>query len=188
MRRKSAMVQLMKMDGSKNHLDKMVKLYYLVWAKNDGSIYDRFLRHTTYQGYSGFLLINDDGELVGFTYGYTSLPGQYYHGLLEKELNPESKEQWLSNCFELVELAVHPSYRNQGLGKMLATKLVEGSGHKNAILTTQVTNDTARNMYEGLGWVAIKEPFFPDIQGEAFVIMGRKKGRPLILHNIKRFV
>lgn len=93
---------------------------------------------------------DDKSEVVGFSYGYTSLPGQYYNGLLEKEFSSTEQTKWLTDCFELVKLAVHPSYRKQGLGKMLITELLEGVGNKTALLTIQVNNNSARSLYESL--------------------------------------
>ena len=61
--------------------------------------------------------------MIGFAYGYASLPGQYYHELLARAFDREECDKWLRDCFEFVELAVHPSFRKQGLGRMLTLKL-----------------------------------------------------------------
>ncbi|MGE6256924.1 GNAT family N-acetyltransferase [Heyndrickxia sporothermodurans] len=92
------------------------------------------------------------------------MPGQYYNNLLEKDFHLEEKHKWLNHCFEFVEVAIHPSYRKQGLGK------------NTAILTTQVNNIAARSLYESLNWKVLKEPFFPSDKNNPFGIMGKELG------------
>lgn len=132
------------------------------------------LKHSDYEGFKGFFIKNEEENVVGFIYGYTSLPGQYYNTLLKKELTAEEQNVWLSDCFELVELAVHPDYRKQGFGRVLVKQLLECVENRTALLTTQVNNDSARNLYTKLGWRIIKEPFFPSNENTPFVIMGIK--------------
>lgn len=168
------MVQLSRIGGSTETIEKLANLYKEVWKSDDDSIKERFLRHATYEGYQGMMIVTDEDEVVGFSYGYTSLPGQYYHGLLAREFNSQEYETWLKDCFELVEVAVHPSHRRQGLGRLLVTKLLEGVNNRSSILTTQVHNEAARKLYESLGWVVLKEPFFPTEKKIPYVIMGKK--------------
>lgn len=148
-------------------------LYQKVWNQEDQSIINRVVRHSGYKGYRGFVAISEQGEVAGYAYGYFSQPGQYYHGLLSKAFNPEEYQKWLVDCFEFVELGVDPAFRNQGLGKQLVNRLLEGTGEKTAILTTQLDNGSARRLYESLGWDVIKEPFYPNDEGQPYVIMGR---------------
>ncbi|MFT4414579.1 N-acetyltransferase family protein [Fredinandcohnia humi] len=166
------MYDMKKIDCTHNMFRQMAALYQEVWDRNDNDILDRFYRHSNYEGYRGYIVINDIQQIIGFTYGYTSLPGQYYRGLLEKELNEEDTNTWLDNCFEFVELAVHPQFRKMGIGTGLATALLEGLPHKTAILTTQVWNDSARSLYKSLGWIEVKHTFLPDGK-TPYVIMGK---------------
>lgn len=154
-------------------MNQVADLYQQVWNKEDDAIRDRVLRHAGYDGYRGFVAISEQGEVAGYAYGYFSQPGQYYHGLLSKAFNPEDDQDWLEDCFEFVELGVHPSFRNQGLAKKLVTRLIDGVEHKNAVLTTQSNNAPARSLYENLGWTALNDTFYPN-GGESYVIMGKK--------------
>lgn len=151
-----------------NLLEKIDSLYREVW---NHSIKERLIKHASYEGFRGYVIISDDEEVLGFSYGYTSLPGQYYHELLSKELGPKEHEKWLADCFELVELAVHPSHRKKGLGKLLVNELLIGVDNKTSILTTQVNNHSARKLYEALGWFVVKEPFLPNVESSQYVIM-----------------
>jgi len=152
-------------------LKQIEQLYNNVWNQSIG---ERLKKHYTYEGYKGVALLNEVDELIGFAYGYTSLPGQYYHGLLSKALDPIEYEKWLSDCFEVVELAIDPTFRRQGHAKTLMTNLLEGTERKTAILTTQTDNLSARSLYESMGWINVKEPFYPGVPEKPFVIMGRQ--------------
>ena len=167
------MVSLRSLDGSMEMVDQIAKIYGLVWHTYDPSIREKFLRHSTYPGYRGFLLINDQDEPIGFSYGYISLPGQFYRGLLELSLEDEEIMKWLDDCFEFVELAIHPSHRKKGYGKLLLNKVLEGVNNKTAVLTTQVDNQPARTLYESFGWEVIKQPFTPFDENKPYVIMGK---------------
>ena len=160
--------------ASNEVLHQVSELYKEVWNNEHSSINERILRHSSYKGFRGFVILSKEDKLIGFSYGYTSLPGQFYHELLAKEFNSEEYHTWLQDCFEFVELAVHPSYRKQGLGKMLITKLLKDVENKTSILTTQVMNNSARSLYESLHWIVLKEPFYPGNSKQPYVIMGKE--------------
>lgn len=160
--------------ASNDVIQKVSELYKEVWYSEDHSIKERILKHSSYEGFRGFVILTEEDRAIGFSYGYTSLPGQFYHELLAKEFTSEEYQEWLQDCFEFVELAVHPLYRKQGLGKMLITKLVEGVDNSTTILTTQINNNSARSLYESLQWKILKEPFYPGNSKQPYVIMGKK--------------
>ncbi|EJV86608.1 hypothetical protein IG9_02720 [Bacillus cereus HuA2-9] len=85
----------------------------------------------------------------------------------------EQVDQWLEDCFEFVELAVHPEYRNECLGTKLHNELLEGILNRTSVLTTQIDNEKARSLYERLDWVNILEPFHPSKDDVPYVIMGK---------------
>lgn len=94
--------------------------------------------------------------------------------LLSKAFSPEGYQYWLADCFEFVELGVHPAFRNQGLANQLVIRLLEGVEHKTAVLTTQHNNGHARSLYESLGWTVLNNAFYPNGDKEPYVIMGKK--------------
>ena len=154
-------------------LNQVANLYQQVWNQEESSIMDRVVRHSGYEGYRGFVAISEQGDVAGYAYGYFSQPGQYYHELLSKAFNSEEYQNWLEDCFEFVELGVHPSFRNQGLAFQLVTRLLDGVEHKTAVLTTQSNNGPARSLYGNLGWSVLNDTFYPNGDGEAYVIMGK---------------
>ncbi|CDN35806.1 MULTISPECIES: GNAT family N-acetyltransferase [Bacillus cereus group] len=152
----------------------MANLYCKVFEKtNFNEMIERMNRHIEYTGFKGIVAINDENEVVGFTYGYRSIEGQYYNQLMREALHLEQVDEWLQDCFEFVELAVHPQYQNEGLGTKLHNELLEGLSNRTSVLTTQINNEQARSLYERLDWVNVLEPFHPSKNDVPYVIMGK---------------
>jgi ribosomal protein S18 acetylase RimI-like enzyme len=156
-----------------SEIQQIVQLYHQVWGGNPDDIFERFERHTTYPGFQGVVAL-EAKNVVGFAYGYTSTPGQYYHELLKRALSTAHQSGWLENTFEIAELAVHPSKRRTGLGKRLVENLMKHTSNQMAILTTQINNLPARKLYEQLDWKIIQQNFKPSETAEPYVIMGKK--------------
>ncbi|MED0937079.1 GNAT family N-acetyltransferase [Bacillus mobilis] len=155
-------------------LHNITKLYCKVFEKtNFHEMIERINRHIEYTDFKGIVAINEEKEVVGFTYGYRSLEGQYYNQLMREALHLEQVNQWLQDCFEFVELAVDPQYRNEGLGTRLHNELLEGISNRTSVLTTQINNQKARSLYERLDWVDVLEPFHPSKNDVPYVIMGK---------------
>lgn len=167
-------MKFLPIEGNESLLNQAADLYQEVWGKSDRSIKERLLRHYDYPGFKGIAALSDEAKLLGFSYGYTSSEGQYYHGLLSKEFEAEEYDKWLKDCFEVVELAVHPAARKKGLATTLMNQLLEGNEHHNAVLTTQASNHAALDLYKNLGWLILKETFYPDGVDNPFVIMGKR--------------
>ncbi len=155
-------------------INNMGQLYCKAFEKtNFNEMIERIKRHIEYPNFKGIVAINEEKEVVGFTYGYRSLEGQYYNQLMREALHLEQVNHWLQDCFEFVELAVDPKYRNEGLGTRLHNELLEGISNRMGILTTQINNQKARSLYERLGWVDVLEPFHPSKNDVPYVIMGK---------------
>jgi ribosomal protein S18 acetylase RimI-like enzyme len=165
---------LLQLEHHPEFFDSIAGLYHQVWAQGDIHFAERLKRQSQYDGFRG-LVLTESEQVLGFCYGYHSLAGQYYHDLLARGLGPVGTQQWLSNCFELVELAIAPQARRQGIGKLLCQSLLINVPYRTAVLTTQTDNYPARNLYISLGWQNLIEPFYPNTV-QAFVIMGKILG------------
>ncbi|QIW22407.1 GNAT family N-acetyltransferase [Bacillus thuringiensis] len=155
-------------------INNMGQLYCKAFEKtNFTEMIERMKRHIEYADFKGIVAINKENEVVGFTYGYRSLEGQYYNQIMREALNLEQVEQWLQDCFEFVELAVDPQYQNEGLGTKLHNELLEGISNRTSVLTTRINNEKARSLYERLDWVDVLEPFHPSKNDVPYVIMGK---------------
>ncbi len=159
-------------------LDAAVSLYWELYGDAErgwGSRVEaatQFERHAEYPGYRGFAAVEAD-EVLGFVYGYTSAPGQFYHDQLAATLGPDRTSEWLGDCFEFVELAVADDARRQGLGTNLHDTVLDGLAHETSVLTTGVENEPARRLYERNGWRTIHDSF--ELNGtNPMVVMGRE--------------
>ncbi|WP_224268150.1 GNAT family N-acetyltransferase [Haloprofundus salinisoli] len=145
-------------------LDAAVSLYWELYSDSERGWESRaeaatqFERHAEYPGYRGFAAV-EDHEVLGFVYGYTSEPGQFYHDQLATALGPERTERWLRNCFEFVELAVAGDARQRGLGTNLHDTVLGGLSHETSVLTTGVDNEPAQRLYEREGWETVHDSF-----------------------------
>src|SRR5690606_5585900 len=100
-------------------LKAVANLYETIWNASPEDFVSRIKRHETYPNFRGIIAVHDQ-DIIGFAYGYSSIKGQYYHELLRKALSPKDQTNWLEDCFEFLELAVHPSHRRNKLGAKLA--------------------------------------------------------------------
>jgi len=107
---------------------------------------------------------------VGFAYGYTGQPGQWWTDNAATVLPPEVAGSWLGGHFEVVSLGVLPQVRRAGVGRALMRALIEGLPHERLLLmTTSDAADPARQLYASEGWRVLG----PGV-GPATVIMGRR--------------
>jgi len=122
----------------------------------------------------GFRLVraHQDGELVGFAYGYVGHQGQWWTDQARQSLGSELAAAWLGGHFEVVSLGVLDRARGKGLGRALLRELCNGPGTERCLLmTTSDASDPARRLYASEGWQVIG----PGV-GDETVIMAR--GRP----------
>ncbi len=138
-------------------------------------------RHTERPGFKCIAARKEeDGEVVGFSYGYTSAPGQWWHDIVTGFMGPQLAARWLSDCFEFVELALHPRYQGQGCGGALHDLLLDGLPHRTAALSTLQVETTALHMYRKRGWTTIlDEVTFPNTR-KSYRIMGKDLNPSLV--------
>ena len=165
-------MEILKWDNE-SILHSVASLYQTVWNDRSDTHLNRIKRHTGYKGFCGYAAV-DEGDIIGYAYGYSSLSGQYYHELLTDHLSSDGSDDWLNNCFEFVELAVHPKYRKRGIGAHLHDQLLKDLPFERAVLTTQTNNWPAISLYRSKGWVIISDSFLPlDDPEQPFIIFGK---------------
>src|SRR5947209_7267082 len=104
-------------------------------------------KHVSNEGFACRAAITEDGTFVGFGYGYTTRPGQWWHDLVRRALDTETAARWLTNAFELSELHVLPEYHGIGIGRRLLTSLAGGIPHAAMLLSTPDTDTRAFRLY-----------------------------------------
>lgn len=131
-------------------------------------------RHTTRRDFRFFAATAPDtGRLLGFIYGYSGEPGQWFHDLLRATLPPELVARWVADSFELVEFGVLPDAQRQGFGGRLHDALLASVANRTAILTTRRGDTAARRLYLRRGWREVcAEYHFPD-NARPYAILGR---------------
>ena len=91
-------------------------------------------------------------NVVGFAYGFTGQRGQWWSDRIAAAVGPELAAEWIGGHFEVVELAVLPAFRRQGIGAALMQELMRGLPNSRALLTTYADDRPAPRLYRRLGW------------------------------------
>jgi len=128
-------------------------------------------------GREGFRCIvaraGSDQPLVGFVYGFASLPGQWWYDQVAQRMPPELQARWLHNSFELTELAVLPSHQGLGIGGQLHDRLLNGLPQRTALLSTMQTETNAMALYRKRGWQPLLHDFLFSGAARLYVILGK---------------
>lgn len=128
-------------------------------------------QHGRRPGFRSFCAIHADGRLLGMTYGYRSEPGQWWHEAVAAAIEPDAYARWLSDAYELAEVAVAPAFQSFGIGRALIERLIGRVPERTCVLSTR-SDSNAHRLYRRLGFEEITEmQFFTG--GFPFYIMGR---------------
>jgi ribosomal protein S18 acetylase RimI-like enzyme len=129
-------------------------------------------KHITNEGFACRAALVDDDTLVGFGYGYTTSPGQWWHDLVRRALARESAEDWLTDSFELSELHVLPEYHGIGIGRHLLTSLAAGIPHRTMLLSTPDSDTRAFRLYRDTGFVDLARNYLFPGDSRPFAVLG----------------
>jgi ribosomal protein S18 acetylase RimI-like enzyme len=135
---------------------------------------ERLPRHAGRAGFRFVGAFASDRRLVGFVYGYTGAPGQWWYDKVAAALDTDVAAEWLQPPhFEFTELAVAPAYQRRGVGTRLHDEVLEGLPHRRALLSALADNMRVISFYEDRGWRVI----LPELRFEPgrplFAILGR---------------
>jgi ribosomal protein S18 acetylase RimI-like enzyme len=112
-------------------------------------------------------------NVVGFAYGFTGKRGQWWSDRVAEAIGPELTAEWIGGHFEVVELAVLPKARRQGIGTELMQELMRDLPNPRALLTTYADDRPAPRLYRRLGWQLL----VPDL-GWGSALYGLDRGVP----------
>jgi ribosomal protein S18 acetylase RimI-like enzyme len=139
---------------------------------------DTLRRHGGYAGFRAFGAFNVRNRLLGFSYGYSSVPGLWWREQVAAPLSLEQRQAWFSDAFEFAELHVHPSAQGNHLGSRLHDLLVRSHSHETALLTVMHRSARARQLYASRGWQPlIEELRFSTEPQTPFSLLGIKLTR-----------
>lgn len=156
------------------HFDDAVRLYLTIWPGGAHGISDFFTRYAALPDYHGMVALRD-GALAGFGFGTRSLPGNWWHDRVAAQVGAEHPA--LRDAWVLVDLAVAQEYRGKGLGGALMEALLAAQPCPRALLSTEVSNASARRLYERHGWSYLHPGFVFKWGDQPFVVMRRELAR-----------
>jgi len=149
-------------------------------------------RHAVSPGFRG-LTAHDDGQLVGFCYGFHGENGQWWHDMVAAALAIRSggalsggalsgsatsggavsaQRAWLDDSFEIAELHVLPSRQGRGIGRSLLLSVAAGRPERTAVLSTADAPTRARRLYHGLGFTDLLTDFRFSGNEPPYAVMG----------------
>ncbi|MGH8961994.1 MAG: GNAT family N-acetyltransferase [Jatrophihabitantaceae bacterium] len=131
-------------------------------------------RHVVNDGFACRAAVLEDGTLVGFGYGYTTMPGQWWHDLVRRAIPAPVGQSWLGNAFELSELHVLPEFQGSGVGRRLLTELAAAIPHYAMLLSTPDADTRAFRLYHDLGFVDLRRRYLFPGDSRPFAVLGAR--------------
>ena len=109
------------------------------------------------QGFACRAALLEDGTLVGFGYGYTTAPGQWWHDLVRKALDDGQARIWLHGRVRAVRAARAadlPGQRHRPA--CCSPQLAAGLPHRAMLLSTPDADTRAFRLYRRLGFLDLR--------------------------------
>ena len=159
------------------HIDDAMHIYARAMSYPDYTGAQRGVsarKHLTHDGFVCRAAVLDDGGLVGFGYGYTTKPGQWWHDLVRRALTREMAADWLTDAFELSELHVLPEYQGFGIGRRLLTALADAIQHSAILLSTPDSDTRAFRLYRDHGFVDLARNYLFPGDARPFAVLGAR--------------
>jgi len=166
-------------DDLLRRLDDVIAVYGAAMGYPGGLLETRrgyVAAHAQRSGFRATATLGDVDELLGFGYGYTSGPGQWWHDQVRAALRRDERKAWLSDCFELVELHVRPDAQGHGLGQRQLEALLDEVPNATVLLSTPEADERASRawrLYRRLGFVDVLRDFYFPGDDRPFAILGR---------------
>jgi ribosomal protein S18 acetylase RimI-like enzyme len=129
-------------------------------------------KHAGLEGFACRAALDDQDRLVGFGYGYTSRPGQWWHDLVRRAVSRDTAREWLTDAFELSELHVLPEYQGCGIGRRLILALARDIPHRAIVLSTPDADTRAFRLYRDLGFQDLARNYLFPGDSRPFAVLG----------------
>ena len=149
----------------------VLDVYQRVWGNR--GFQPQVRRHAAYPGFKGIAALAPSGEIAGYIYGTSTLPGQWWPDRIAAVIGRELAERLLYGSFNVTELGVRAEHRRLGLGIRLMRAVLAGLPHHHVTLSTECSNHPARTLYEGLGFDYLVERMYFAEGGEEYAVLDR---------------
>lgn len=137
-----------------------------------------YARHTTHPAFRAFGAF-DGRELVGFAYGATCRPGQWWYDQIRAPLMAAGHANWVADPYAVTELHVLPACQGHGVGLELVSRLLSGVDQRSALLSTYDTDGRARRLYRGLGFADLLTGFRFGASVQGYALMAAPLPLPI---------
>ena len=136
---------------------------------------DRVPRHAGREGFRFLGAFGPAARLVGFAYGYSGAPGQWWYDKVAAAIDAKQRARWLEvPHFELTEIAVDPAHQDRGIGTRLHDALLEDQPHDRALLSALADNARVIRFYEDRGWRVLLPRLRFEQGRPLFAILGKE--------------
>ena len=165
----------------KQHQEELLNVYraafstppYARGEDDTGSFARQLAKHQMYEGFC-LVVTQDENDLLGFAYGYVGKSDYWWRSTVSQALDAATVEAWLSDYFEVVELAVHPEAQGRGLGGRLHDALLSDLPQRTAALSTAQAETPALTLYRRRGWQTLLRDFYFPGGSSPNLVMGIK--------------
>lgn len=134
---------------------------------------DRIAVYARHAAHPGFRAIGafEGSALVGFAYGASCRPGQWWFDQIRVPLHAAGAGAWIADAYAVTELHVLPGYQGRGLGLGLLTHLLDGVANLTTLLSTYDLDTRARRLYRGLGFADLITGFRFGASPQVYALM-----------------
>lgn len=130
--------------------------------------------HAGRPGFRAVAALDPEDALLGFGYGYTSEPGQWWHDQVTAAVDGGAVATWLRGSLELCELHVRPDRQGAGLGRAILMTLLAEAPQPAVLLSTPEGDTRAWRLYRSLGFVDLaRQHLFPG-DARPFAVLGAR--------------
>jgi ribosomal protein S18 acetylase RimI-like enzyme len=134
-------------------------------------------RHAANPGLRAIAAMDEQSEqLVGFAYGFSGIPGQWWHdvvwGALTAQDGQAVADDWLDSVLEVAEVHVRPEFQARGIGRQMVLTLAHGRPERAALLSTRDAETPAKRLYRSLGFTDLLTSFVFPGGGPPYAVMG----------------
>ena len=131
-------------------------------------------RHATQPGFACWAAVLDDDTLVGFGYGYTTSPGQWWHDLVRKALDQRAGGALAAQRVRAVRAARAARLQGAGTGRVLLRELADSLPHEAMLLSTPDVDTRAFRLYRHLGFVDLRRHYLFPGDVRPFAVLGAR--------------